>query len=81
MDDGGFGECVCSDKFVIGRVVGDGNDTDFASDSFGSPGEVAGVETKCAIFLIATSDADKMNSLVSNTGVRWLTTLLKGSVG
>lgn len=62
-------------------MVGDGNDTDFASDSFGSPGEVAGVETEGAILLVATSDADEMDSLVSNTGVGWLTTLLKGSVG
>ena len=81
LNNGRFGEGVGSNEFVVGRVVGDGNDTNFSSDSFGSPGEVTGVETKCAIFLVATSDTDEMDSLVSDTGVGWLTTLLEGSVG
>lgn len=34
LDNGGFGECVCSDKLVVGRMEGDTDDTDFAGDGF-----------------------------------------------
>ena len=44
LDHGGLGEGVRADEFVVGRVEGDGNDTDFAGDALAAPGEVAGVD-------------------------------------
>jgi hypothetical protein len=58
LDDGGFGEGVCADEFVVRRMEGDDDDTDFASDSFRAPGEVAGFETEGTVFLVSTSRAD-----------------------
>lgn len=80
LDNGGFGEGVCADKFVVRRMVGDDNDTDFASDSFRAPREIAGFKTEGTVFLVSTSCAHEMDSLGSDTGVGWLTTFLKGSM-
>jgi len=46
LDDGRAGKGVCADEFVVGRVVGDSDDTDFLGDSLRTPGEVAAVETE-----------------------------------
>jgi len=80
LDNGGFGEGVGADKFVVGRMERDDDDTDFASDAFRAPGEVAGFETEGAVFRVSTSGADKMDSLGSDTGVGWLATFLEGSL-
>jgi len=69
LDNGRFGEGVGSDELVVGRMVGDDDDTDFASDTLGSPREVAGFETKGAELAVTTTSTDKMDSLGSNTGV------------
>lgn len=34
LDNGRFGEGVCSDELVVGRMEGDTDDTDFAGDGF-----------------------------------------------
>lgn len=34
LNDGGFGEGICADEFVVGRMECDDNDTDFSSNSF-----------------------------------------------
>lgn len=80
LDDGGAGEGVCADEFVVGRVEGDDNDTDLAGNALGSPGEVAALDSQGSVFGVSTSGAYKMDSLVTNTGVGWLTSLLEGSV-
>ena len=61
-------------------MEGYNDDTGFAGDAFGSPAEVAGVESESAVFGVATADTDEMDSLAADTGVCWLTTFLKGSV-
>lgn len=81
LDDGGLSQGVGSDEFVVGRVVGDDDDTDFAGDTLATPAEVAGFEAEGSVFGVTTSGAYKMNSFVADTGVRWLTTLLEGSAG
>lgn len=80
LDNGGFGEGVCADEFVVRWVVRDNDHTDFAGDTLGAPGEVTGFETEATEFLVSTTGADDVNSLGANTGVGWLTTLLESSV-
>lgn len=80
LNDGGFGEGVGADQFVVGGMVGHDDHTDFTGDTLGSPGKVTGVETETAEFLVSTTAANDMDSLGSNTGVGWLTTLLERSV-
>ena len=80
LNDRRFGEGVGSNEFVVGRVVGYDDDTDLASDTLRAPGEVAGFETKCTEFAVASTSSDKMDTLGSDTGIRWLTTLFKGTV-
>lgn len=80
LDDGGSRESVGSDQFVVGRVIGDRNDTDFASDALGSPGEVAAVETKGAELPVAAASPHKRNALPSDSGVGRLSSFLEGSV-
>lgn len=79
LDNGRFGEGVGTDKFVVGRVVGHGNHTDFAGETLRAPGEVAGLEAEGTKFLVTTADADGVDALGANTGVGWLTALLESS--
>lgn len=80
LDDGRFGESVGTDEFVVGGMVGNDNDTDFASDTLRAPGEVAGVDTESTVFCVSPSSTDKMDALRADPGVRGLTTFLEGSV-
>lgn len=80
LDDGGLGEGVGADKFVVGRVEGDDDHADLTGDTLRSPGEVTGVETQTTIFGVSTTGADKVDSLGANTSVGWLTALLESSV-
>lgn len=41
LDDGAAGQGVGSDELVVGRVVGDSNDTRLAGAALGGPGKVA----------------------------------------
>jgi hypothetical protein len=34
LDNGGFGEGICSDELIVGRMERDTDDTDFAGDGF-----------------------------------------------
>jgi hypothetical protein len=72
LDDGGFGESVGSDQFVVGRMESDNDHTDFASDSLRGPREVARFETKSTELSVTTTGADEMDSLGSDTGVGFL---------
>lgn len=69
LDDGGAGEGVGSDQLVVGRMESDNDHTNLAGDTFRSPGEVAGFETKGTELAVATTGTDKMDSLCSDTGV------------
>jgi hypothetical protein len=55
------------------------NDANFAGNSLGAPGKVAGIDAEGAVFLIAAASAHEMDTLSSNAGVGWLTTFLKRS--
>jgi hypothetical protein len=79
LDNSSFCEGVCSDEFIVGRMVGDDNDADFASDALRAPGEVARFETESAEFSVASSSADEMDTFGTDTGVGWLTALFEGS--
>ena len=69
MDDGGFGQGVGSDQLVVGRMVGDNDNTDLAGDTLRCPGEVTGFETESTVFAVTTTGTDEMDSLCSDTGV------------
>lgn len=77
LDDGRLGERVGTDEFVVRRVVGDDNNADLAGDTLRSPREVAGVETQTTVLGVTTTSADKVDSLVANTSVGGLATLLE----
>lgn len=74
LDNGGLGEGVGSDQLVVGRMVGDDDNTDFTSNAFGSPGKVTGFETKSTELAVTTTGTDKMDSLGTDTGVGSLAT-------
>src|SRR4051812_47160914 len=70
--DGGFGEGVGSDELVVGGMESDNDDTDLASNSLGSPREIAGFETESAELAVTTTGTHEMDSLGSDTGVGFL---------
>ena len=72
LDNGGFGEGVGSDKFVVRGVESDDDNTDLAGNTLRGPGEVASFETKGTEFAVTTTGADKMDSLGTDTGVGFL---------
>jgi hypothetical protein len=67
LDDGGLGQSVGTDKFVVRRVVGDNDDTGLAGNTLGTPREVARLETETTELAVTTTGADKVNSLGANT--------------
>jgi hypothetical protein len=69
LDDGGLGQGVCADKLVVGRVVGDGDDTGLAGAALGGPGEVTGVETEGTVLVVTATGADGVDALGADTGV------------
>lgn len=80
LDDGALGEGVGSDKLVVRRVVGDGNDTGLARAALGAPGEVTGVETEGTVLVVAASGSDGVNALGTNTGVGTLSASLESAL-
>lgn len=69
LDDGGLGQGVGADELVVGRVVGDGDDTGLAGAALGGPGEVAAVEAEGAELVVAAAGADGVDALGADTGV------------
>lgn len=69
LDDGGLGQGVGADELVVGRVVGDGNDTGLAGAALGGPGEVTGVEAESTVLVVTATGADGVNALGTDTGV------------
>jgi hypothetical protein len=80
LDNGGLGEGVGADKLVVGRVVGDGNDTGLAGSALGSPGEVTGLETEGTVLVVAATGADDVDALSTDTGVGGLATSFESSL-
>jgi len=72
LNNGGFGEGVGSDELVVRRMESDDDDTDLAGDTLRGPREVAGFETESTELAVATTGADEMDSLGSDTGVGFL---------
>ena len=79
LNNGRFGEGVCADELVVGGMVRDNDNTDFARYTFGAPGEVTRVQTESAIFLVAAASADEMDAFSADTSICWLATFLEGS--
>jgi hypothetical protein len=69
LNNGGFGKGVCPNKFVVGGMVSDNDDTDLAGNPLRSPWEVAGFETESTKLSVSTTGTDEMDSLGSDTGV------------
>jgi len=80
LDNGGLGEGVCADEFVVGRVVGDADDAGLARDAFAAPAEVAGVEAQGAELAVTAAGADEMYALGADTGVGGLAAFLESSL-
>jgi hypothetical protein len=74
LNDGGLGQGVGADKLVVGRVVGDGDDTGLAGAALGAPGEVTGVETQGAVLVVSAAGSDGVDTLGADTGVGTLAT-------
>lgn len=53
---------IRTDKLVVGRMVGNGNDTGLLGDSLGTPREVARVETETTELAVTTTSADKVDT-------------------
>lgn len=77
LNDGGLGQGVGADQFVVGGVVGHNDDTGLAGDALGTPREVARLETEGTELAVTTTGADQVDSLSTNTGVGRLATLLE----
>lgn len=80
LDDGGLGQGVGSDQLVVGRVVGDDDDTGLAGNTLGSPGKVTGVETQGTVLVVAATGADGVDSLVTDSRVGLLSTGLESAL-
>lgn len=80
LDDGGAGQGVGTDEFVVRRVVRDTDDTGLAGAAFGGPGEVTGVEAEGTVLGVTTAGADGVNALGANTGARTLATSFESAL-
>lgn len=80
LDDGALGQGVGTDELVVGRVVGDGDDTGLAGAALRAPGEVAGVETQGTELVVAAAGADGVDALGANTGVGTLATSFESAL-
>ncbi len=80
LDDGGAGQGVGTDKLVVGRVVGDSNDSGLAGAALGGPGKVAGFETEGTELAVTATGADGVNALGANTGVGTLAASLESAL-
>jgi hypothetical protein len=80
LDDGGFGQGVGADQLVVGRMVGDDDDTSLAGDSLRGPGEVARVEAQGAVLVVAAASADGVDALGSDSRVGLLSAGLESAL-
>lgn len=80
LNDGGLGQGVGTDELVVGRVVGDTDDTGLAGAALGAPGEVARVETESTVLVVTATGADCVDALGANTGVGALAASLESAL-
>ena len=80
LDDGGLGQGVGADQLVVGRVVGDGDDTGLARGALGGPGEVTRVQTQGTVLVVAAAGADGVDALGADTGLRRLAAELESAL-
>lgn len=80
LDDGSLGQGVGTDKFVVGRVEDDSNDTGLLSDGLAAPREVTGVDAEGTELAVTTTGADNMNTLGADTGVGGLAAELESTL-
>lgn len=80
LDDGAARQGVGADELVVGRVVGDGDDTRLARAALGAPGEVARVEAEGAVLVVAAASANGVDTLGANTGIGALATSLESAL-
>lgn len=80
LDDGALGQGVGADQLVVGRVVGDGNDTGLAGAALGAPGEVARVEAQGTELVVTAAGADGVDTLGADTGVGTLAASLESAL-
>jgi hypothetical protein len=80
LDNGGLGQGIGADEFVVRRVENDTDDADLAGDALTSPCEVARVDAKASEFAVAATGADEMDTLGTDTGVGGLAALLERPV-
>ena len=80
LNDGALRQGVGADEFVVRRVEGDGDDTNFAGNALAAPGEVAGIDAETTELPVAATGANEMDALGADTGVGRLATFLEGSV-
>jgi len=80
LDNGALGEGVGSDELVVGRVVGDTDDTGLAGGALRAPGEVTGVETEGTVLVVTATGSDGVNALGTNTGVGPLAASLESAL-
>ncbi len=74
LDDSTLNESVSTDQLVVGGVVNNGQSTSLTRDTFGTPREVARVETESTTLEVTTTNTDKMDTLTTELGVGGLTT-------
>jgi hypothetical protein len=77
LDDGTLDKSVCTNQFVVGGIVSDGQDTGLAGDALGTPGKVTGFETESTTLKVATTNTDQVNTLGTQLGVGGLATQLE----
>ena len=80
LDDGALDEGLGADKFVVGGIVDDIDDTGLARDGFTGPGEGTRVQTKSAVLNVSTTDANSVDALLTKLSVGRLTTKFKLSL-
>lgn len=80
LDNGGLGKGVGTDELVVGRVVGDGNDTGLAGGALGGPREVTAVETQSTVLVVTATGTDGVDALSTDTGLRRLATSLESAL-
>ena len=65
MNNGTLDKGLGTDKFVVGSIINDINDTGLAADGFTSPAEGTGVQTKGTEFGVASTDTDGVDTLLT----------------
>lgn len=80
LDDGRLDKSVGADQFVVGSIIYNSYNTNFARDGFGTPGVGTSLKAHGAELGVTTAGTDSVNSLGSELGVGALTSEFKLSL-